>query len=254
MKTNQLSNWLESKFLPTDGNHYNFKQHEGIRTVLFRNLCIALEATKAISINDSNDNTLYYSLQDPYRIWFEIDSVWDTLSHALPTNAGEKLCHLSVAGLINAMSGMDGGVVDSSCCSSLSAEEDVLALTSYSLREIKEVASLLHETIVSLCCVDGNHQSAVEKQHNSMDSDYCYYSSEDESDSSSHFRVRNSSSICKACDNTKEYLLVFDTQKGGLTCTSCGGSIACDAIQTSKQQPHYYEGGFHQYQTGIYQQ
>merc|ERR1739848_557234 len=83
MKTNQVSNWLESKFLPTD-NH-NFKQHEGIRTILFRNLCIALEATKAISINDSNNNTLYYSLQDPYRIWFEVDSVWDTLSYALPT-------------------------------------------------------------------------------------------------------------------------------------------------------------------------
>merc|ERR1711915_276513 len=132
MKTNQLSNWLESKFLPT-----------GIRSVLFRNLCIALEDTKAI--NDSNDNTLYYSLQDPYRIWFEVDSVWDALSHALPTNAGEKLCRLSVAGLINAMSGMDGGVVDSSCSSSLSAEEDVLALTSYSLREIKEVASLLQK-------------------------------------------------------------------------------------------------------------
>merc|ERR1712025_1103222 len=177
MKTNQLSNWLESRFLPTD--NYNFKQHEGIRTVLFRNLCIALEATKAISINDSNDNTLYYSLQDPYRIWFEVDSVWDTLSHALPTNAGEKLCRLSVAGLINAMSGMDGGVVDSSCSSSLSAEEDVLALTSYSLREIKEVASLLHETIGSFCRTEENNQSVEKKHNNSMDTDYCYYSSED---------------------------------------------------------------------------
>jgi len=232
-------------------------------------LYVALEATKAVPTKDKNDTILYYSLQDPYRIWFEVDSVWDTLSHPLPLNPGEKLCRLSVAGLINAMSGIEGGVVDATCSSSLSAEEDVMALTSHSLGDIREIASLIHETTVSYACLDKDQSSLSAEKQQSYKPIIYPDSSEDESGSSIHLRVRRSrkTSICKVCDNTKEYLLVFDTKKGGLICTSCGGTIACEddnrMIHQKKKQKyqhsHYQTGGVFNHngvhnKTSIYQQ
>ena len=230
--------------------------------VLFRNLIGAIEATRAIPAVDSSNNTTYV-LQDPFRIWFEASSEWDNLSHPLPSNVGEKLSRLSVAGLVNALAGMEGGAVDKTGSIRLPEEEAEQILKSSGGVNLRDLALLLHKAIDArlqldqllatparihvMMCPDMDPSQLKNIRHrvrstvdqNGEKPDNVHLSTQ--CPTNKRLAAEEQDFKCVVCDNVKQSLFVLDRKNGDVICSSCG-AVACEKIIHQGSQYRNFEG------------
>ena len=258
---------------------------EELISELLKNLLQALAVTKTLEyaatmtlpakvprINEkktkSDYDTSFFVLQDPFRTFVHLNE-WETLTDPIPESVGRKLTMLTLAGLMNGLSGTQGGVVDaksqqidvdgnSSVQGQGSATATVAQIRAIATRlyflvrtrmELDQIKALPHhiQLMLSPDLESAQFQSIRRRVRNTvvlgkgLDKPTAQ-----ESVVPLVVSLRQIPSIekdmkCKLCGNLEQSSFVLDRKNGDIICTSCG-VVACESIIHEGLQYRKFEG------------